>query len=79
MVGWHHRLNGHVFEITSGDTEGQKSLACCGPWGHKESDMTDRTATATNHEAKWDEVSPQAKTPYQCFFHDKPAWCCSHG
>ena len=41
MVGWHHQLNGHEFEQTLGDTEGQGSLACCNPWGHKESDMTE--------------------------------------
>ena len=40
MVGWHHRLNGHEFEQTPGDTEGQGSLACCSPWGHKELDTT---------------------------------------
>ena len=41
MVGWHHRLNGHEFEQTQGDSEGQGSLACYSPWGRKESDMTD--------------------------------------
>ena len=40
MVGWHHQLNGHEFEQTPGDTEGQGSLVCCGPWGCKESDKT---------------------------------------
>ena len=40
MVGWHHWLHGHEFEQTAGDGEGQGSLACCSPWGHKESDMT---------------------------------------
>ena len=40
MVGWHHQLNGHEFEQTPGDSEGQGSLACCNPWGCKESDMT---------------------------------------
>ena len=40
MVGWHHRLNGHEFEQTPGDGEGQGSLACCSPWGRKESDTT---------------------------------------
>ena len=39
MVGWHHQLNGHVFEQTPGDTEGQGSLEYCNPWGLKESDM----------------------------------------
>ena len=29
MIGWHHRLNGHKFEQTPGDSEGQGSLACC--------------------------------------------------
>ena len=33
MVGWHHRLNGHEAEQTSGDSEGQRSLACCSLWG----------------------------------------------
>ena len=42
MVGWHHRLNGHEFEQIAGDNEGQGSLACCSPWGHKESDMTEQ-------------------------------------
>ena len=33
MGGWHHRLNGHEFEPTLGDSEGQGSLSCCSPWG----------------------------------------------
>ena len=33
MVGWHHRLDGHEFEQTPGDCEGQGSLACCRSWG----------------------------------------------
>ena len=33
MVGWHHRLNGHEFERTLGDSEGQGSLECYSPWG----------------------------------------------
>ena len=40
MVGWHHQLNGHESEQSLGDSEGQGSLACYSPWGHKESDMT---------------------------------------
>ena len=40
IFGWHQRLNGHDFEQTPGDSEGQGSLACCSPWGHKESDTT---------------------------------------
>ena len=42
MVGWHHQLNGHEFEQTLGDSEGQGSLACYSPWGRKESDTTER-------------------------------------
>ena len=40
MVGWHHQLFGH--EQTLGDSERQGNLACCSPWGHKESDVAQR-------------------------------------
>ena len=39
MVGWPHRLNEHEFEQALGVSDGQGGLACCSPWGHKESDM----------------------------------------
>ena len=39
-VGWHHWLDGYEFEQALGDGEGQGSLVCCSPWGHKDSDMT---------------------------------------
>ena len=42
MVGWHHQLNGHEFQQTLGDSEGQGSLVYCNPEGCKESDMTER-------------------------------------
>ena len=38
VVGWHHRLNGH--EQTPGDSEEQRGLACCSPWGCRKSDMS---------------------------------------
>ena len=41
MIGRHHRLHGHEFEQALGVGDGQGSLACCGPWGHKESDTTE--------------------------------------
>ena len=41
MVGRYHQLNGHEFEQTPGDGEGQESLACCSPWGCKELDTTE--------------------------------------
>ena len=40
--GWHHQVNGHEFEQTPGDSDGQGSLVCCSPWGHKELDMAER-------------------------------------
>ena len=42
MVGWHHQLDGHEFEQAPGTGERQGSLACCSPWGHKESDTTEQ-------------------------------------
>ena len=42
MVGWHHRLDGHEFEQALGVGDGQGGLACCGPWGHKELDVTQK-------------------------------------
>ena len=41
MVGWHHRLNGHGFELTLGVGDGQGGLACCDSWDRKELDMTE--------------------------------------
>ena len=40
MVRWHHWFNGHEFEQTPGDNEGQGSLVCCSSWGCKKLDMT---------------------------------------
>ena len=42
MVGWHHRLDEHEFEQAPEVGNGQESLACCIPWGHKESDTTEQ-------------------------------------
>ena len=42
MVHWRHQVNGHGFEQTPGNGEGQGSLACCSPIGHKESEMIER-------------------------------------
>ena len=41
MVGWHHQLDGKEFEQAPGVDDGQGSLACCSPWGIKDSDMTE--------------------------------------
>ena len=42
MFQWHHQLNGHEFEQTPGDSEGQGSLSCCSPWGHNELHVTEQ-------------------------------------
>ena len=41
MVGWHHQHDGHEFEQALGVDGGQGNLACCSPWGHNESHMTE--------------------------------------
>ena len=43
IVEWHHQLDRHVFEEALGVGDGHGSLACCIPWGHEESDMTELT------------------------------------
>ena len=48
IAGWHHRLTGHEFEQTPGDSEGHESLACCSPRGPKELDMTERLNNDNN-------------------------------
>ena len=47
-AGWHHWPNGHEFEQTLGNAEGQGGLECCSPWGHKESDTTERLNNNSN-------------------------------
>ena len=44
MVGWHHHdgHDGHEFEQAPRVGDGQGSLACCSPWGHKELDTTEQ-------------------------------------
>ena len=42
MFVWHHQLNGHESEQILRNNEGQDSLVCCSPRGHKESDMASK-------------------------------------
>ena len=56
-VGWHHQLSGHEFEQTPGDSEGQGSLACCSPWGHKESDISE---WVNDNSSGYSEYQPQS-------------------
>ena len=60
MVGWHDWLSGHEFKNTPGDGDGQGSLACCSPWGHKELDTTEWL----NNKNKW---GPLMGTLYPAF------------
>ena len=55
IVGWHHRRNGCKFEQAPGVGDEQGSLACCSPWGHKESDMTERLNWLT----EWNLAQPE--------------------
>ena len=55
MVGWHHRLKGHEFEQTQGDSEGQGSLVCSSSWGHKKLDTT-KWLTTTPYVNKMDNL-----------------------
>ena len=48
MVGWHHQFNGHELEQPLEGGEGQGSLVCCSPWGHKELDMGGRLNNKSN-------------------------------
>ncbi|XDC73344.1 hypothetical protein R6Z07F_004517 [Ovis aries] len=48
MVRWHHQFNGHELGQAPGDSEGQESLACCSPWGYKESDTTEQLDNSNN-------------------------------
>ena len=52
MVEEHHRLKGHEFEQTLGDSEAQGSLVCSSPWGHREADTTWRLNNNTNEKTK---------------------------
>ena len=72
MVGWHHRPNGHEFEQTLGVGDWQGSLACCSPWGHRESDMTEQL--------NWSDQKNKWKGHRTChsavhFFSVSYCWC----
>ena len=60
-------LDGHEFEQALGDGEGQGSLGCCNPWGHKELDMTQRL----NNAVLWRQLCNfgKSKGPRHCLTH----------
>jgi len=48
MIVWHHQVNGHEFEQTPRNSDGQGILASCSPWSHKELDMTQQLKTQSS-------------------------------
>ena len=74
MVGWHHRLNGHEFEQTPGDTEGQRSLACYSPWCCKELDA----AESMNNNSPQFQLSSLLRTvlriPFGAWWNRNVSW-----
>ena len=68
MVVWHHQLDWHAFEQTPGDGDGQGSLACCSPWGLKESDTTERLNWTELNWTEWIVVSVWKLDIFQNFF-----------
>ena len=59
MVGWHHQLNGREFEQALGDGDGQGSLVCCSPWGHKELDTTEQQSILNSLRVVESRISPR--------------------
>ena len=71
MVGWHHLHNGHEFEQTLADSEGQGSLICCSPQGHKELDTTEQMNNCTH--------KTEGMTSYMNVeWHQLDAYLCKH-
>ena len=60
---WHHQCSGHELGQILGDGDGQRGLACCRPWGCKESDTTGRL---NNNNNNWHKE--KKKTPYKNVF-----------
>ena len=76
MVGCHHRLNGHEFVQTPGDSGGQGSLECCSPWGCKELNTTEQLNNNSKRIHSRDfPGSPVVKIPcFQCRGHRYDHW-----
>ena len=73
MVGWHHWLDGLEFEQAQGVGDKQGSLVCCSPWGHKESDMTERLNWVHWLLENW-KLSIQGTAFVSDFFNKKKEW-----
>ena len=69
IIGWHHRLDGHEFEQFLGIGDGQGSLACCSPWGCRESDVTEQL--------NWTELNGHLwNLAYRAEPQGLPCWLC---
>ena len=66
MVRQHHWLNGHGSEQTPGDSGGQRSLACCSPWGNKPSDVLSDWTTNNCFYFSWESWKPDIDSPGRC-------------
>ena len=74
MVGWHHLLDGHKLGQTSGDSQGQGSLACGCPWGHEEEDLTWRLNN--NNNSRIYVLSFSSPSPQEYKVWRTRAWSC---
>ena len=63
MAGWHHRLNAFEFGWTPGVGDGQGGLVCCGPWGCKELDTTERLNWTELNQRRIMLWAPEPKAP----------------
>ena len=80
MVGWHHWFNGHEFEQAPGVGEQQGSLACCCPWGSKESDTTEQLNWLTAHkDVDPNQVDLKVDNADSCWPHHQPIRRVSRG
>ena len=66
MVGWHHQFNGHGFGWTLGVGDGQGGLACCGSWGRKGSDTTERLNFTEPGRKDWSPSSHNWTNSWPC-------------
>ena len=76
MVEWHHWLNGHEFEQAPGDGDGRGRLACCSPWGHKESNITEWLNNNNNKIHYWSGEGNGNPVQYSCLKNsmDRGTW-----
>ena len=75
MVGWHHRISGHECEQTPRNSEGQGGLACCSPWGHKESDTTEwLNSDKASQDCLWENLKHRQWHLYKLYPEGKCLW-----